>query len=203
LQFTAHQPRPLQPAREDLMARPDEDSKPALFDGLTDNDVDRFFDLTTLQSFKNEDVIIKEGDSGDGMFVVASGEVRVEKATIDQKQELLAILGPGECFGELSLVDRMPRSATVRASSDTGVYVFGQADLDEFFAAHPDIHRKVLQNLAKITSQRLRWYKVFTTASLWWIGLALFSSGNGSRRIAGRWKARSNPNKHPETTCSR
>ena len=51
----------------------------------------------------------------------------------------------------------MPRSATVRASSDTSVYVFGQADLDEFFAAHPDIHRKVLQNLAKITSQRLRW----------------------------------------------
>jgi len=157
LQFTAHQPRPLQPATEDLMARPGEDLKPALFDGLTDDDVDRFFHLTTLQSFKNEDVIIKEGDSGDGMFVVASGEVRVEKATIDQKQELLAVLGPGECFGELSLVDRMPRSATVRASSDTSVYVFGQADLDEFFAAHPDIHRKVLQNLAKITSQRLRW----------------------------------------------
>ena len=52
------------------MARPGEDLKPALFDGLTDNDVDRSFDLTTLQSFKNEDEIIEEGDSGDGIFVV-------------------------------------------------------------------------------------------------------------------------------------
>ena len=57
--------------------------KTALFDGLSGDDVDRFFELTTLQSFQDEEVIIEEGDSGDGMFVVASGEVRVEKATID------------------------------------------------------------------------------------------------------------------------
>jgi signal transduction histidine kinase len=144
-------------AREVLMARLEEKLKTALFEGLTDDDVDRFFDLTSLQTFKDEAVIIEEGDVGDRMFVVASGEVRVEKATIDMKQEVLAILGPGECFGELSLVDRMPRSATVRAKGETSVYVFSQSDLDAFFDVNPDIHRKVLQNLAKITSQRLRW----------------------------------------------
>ncbi len=139
------------------MTRPAGGLKTALFDGLSDEEIDHFFQLALRQGFRSGEVIIAEGDPGDGIFVVASGKVRVEKATIDQRQEVLAMLGSGECFGELSLVDRKPRSATVRASGETEVFVFAQARVEAFFQAHTDIHRKLLENLAKITSQRLRW----------------------------------------------
>ena len=123
---------------------------------MRSQDLDLFFGLASVRTFQVDEAIISEGDPGDGMFVASSGEVRVEKATLDKKQEVLAVFGPGQCFGEISLIDRKPRSATVRACGPTDVFLFGQSELDEFFEVHPDIHRKVLENLAKITSERLR-----------------------------------------------
>jgi len=102
----------------------------ALLDGLSLEDIDRFLALATHRSFQNDEVIIAEGDPGHALFIVLNGWVRVEKATIEQTQELLTSLGPGECFGELSLVDREPRSATVRAVGKTGVYALESNDTD-------------------------------------------------------------------------
>ena len=138
------------------MAQPPEGLEIALLDGLSAEQVDLFFDLATLRSYGDQEVIISEGDPGDSLFVLSSGRVRVEKATIVRRQEILTSLERGECFGELSLIDRRPRSATVRASGGAEVYAFMQDDLEPFFATHLDIHRRLLENLVKITSQRLR-----------------------------------------------
>lgn len=128
----------------------------ALFDGLSEEDKALFFNLANIRSYDDQQVIVQEGDLGEAMYVVLSGTVRVEKATLDQQQEVLTSLGEGECFGELAMVDRKPRSATVRALGITEVYEFLQQDLDPFFDAHPNLHRRILQNLAKITAQRVR-----------------------------------------------
>ena len=63
---------------------------------------------------------------------------------------------PGECFGEMALVDHKPRSATATAVGEADVYAFEQATLDAFFFDHSDIHLKILQNLVRITSGHLR-----------------------------------------------
>ncbi|MDP6779128.1 MAG: ATP-binding protein [Candidatus Latescibacteria bacterium] len=139
------------------MDRPADRLNTELFDGLSSGDVDLLFELAELRSYPDSEPIILEGDRGQGIYIVASGEARVEKATIDQKQVMLATLREGDCFGELSLVDRQPRSATVRAIGETSAYGFAQDRLDAFFEAHPEIHRRILGNLTKITSQRLRW----------------------------------------------
>lgn len=128
----------------------------ALFDGLTTEDKRLFFDVAKQRSYQDRDVIVTEGEVGDAMFVIVSGAVQVEKTTLDQQQEVLTSLDEGECFGELALVDRGPRSATIRASGDTEVYEFSQSDLDALFDAHPNLHRRILQNVAKITAQRVR-----------------------------------------------
>ncbi|MBT3603894.1 MAG: cyclic nucleotide-binding domain-containing protein [Candidatus Latescibacteria bacterium] len=129
----------------------------ALLDGLPLEDRKLFFDLATTRSFEDLQPIVNEGDAGDALYVIASGTVRVEKTTLDQQQEVLTSLGDGECFGELSLVDQEPRIATVRAFGGVAeVYEFSQGALDEFFDAHPNLHRKILQNVAKITAQRVR-----------------------------------------------
>jgi len=127
-----------------------------LLEGLLSEDRTLFFDLARPRSFEDLQAIVTEGEAGDAMYVIVSGTVRVEKATLDQQQEVLTSLGEGECFGELALVDSGPRSATVRALGATEVLEFLQSDLNTFFDAHPNLHRRILQNVAKITAQRVR-----------------------------------------------
>ena len=128
----------------------------ALLEGLSVEDRRLFFDLAKTRVVEDHQAIVTEGEAGDAMYVLVSGTVRVEKATLDQQQEVLTSLGEGECFGELALVDREPRSATVRAFGQVEVLEFLQSDLDAFFDAHPNLHRRILQNVAKITAQRVR-----------------------------------------------
>ena len=128
----------------------------ALFEDLTAEEVALFYGLATRRSFADREAIIVEGEVGDSLYIVASGQVQVEKTTLDQQQEVLTSLDTGECFGELALVDREPRSATVRASGQIEVYELTQDALATFFEAHPKIHRQVLHNLAKITATRIR-----------------------------------------------
>lgn len=128
----------------------------SLFEDLSASDRLDLFGVSERQTFRHGEVIIKEGDEGDALFVILSGSVQVEKATLDRRQEALMSLGVGECFGELTLVDRKPRSATVRALADTEVAVLRRDALDGVFARAPGIHRRVLENLVKIMAGRLR-----------------------------------------------
>lgn len=113
--------------------------------------------LGTRVPLSDADVIIREGDPGRGLFLIAAGGVQISKQTIEGTPEVLAILESGECFGEMSLVDHQPRSATATAIGDTEVIAIEQATLDAFFDEQPDIHRTMLQNLVRITSSRLRY----------------------------------------------
>lgn len=127
-----------------------------LLAGLGDEDSVRFFELASLRTFHDGERIIVEGGAGDALYVIQEGAVRVEKRTIDRSQEVLSTLTSGECFGELSLIDRQPRSASVLAAGTANLFEFRQDDLDAFFDTHPHVHRLVLENLVKITSQRIR-----------------------------------------------
>ena len=64
------------------------------------------------------DVLFREGDSGDKLYIVTEGKVKLGRTSADGRENLLAILGPGQMFGELSLFDPGPRSATVTAVTD-------------------------------------------------------------------------------------
>ncbi len=127
-----------------------------LLDGLTTQGRASLFGVSEQRTYRDGEVIIAEGEEGDALFIVVSGAVQVEKATPDRRQEALGALREGECFGEMTLVDRQPRSATVRALGDTQVRVFLREALDRAFARNPEAHRVVLENLVKIMAGRLR-----------------------------------------------
>ncbi len=127
-----------------------------LFEGLSDAERTALFGVSERRACRDGEAIISEGDEGDALFVILSGAVQVEKATLDRGQEALMSLGAGECFGEMTLVDRKPRSATVRALGDTEVAVFRRNALEEGFAHIPDGHLRVLENLVGIVASRLR-----------------------------------------------
>ncbi|HOK45205.1 MAG TPA: cyclic nucleotide-binding domain-containing protein, partial [Bryobacteraceae bacterium] len=83
------------------------------------------------------DVVLRRGDPGDAFYIVYSGKARVVDDANAARPITLAVLGPGDTFGEQALVNRAPRGATVRASSTLTLLRLSAADFDALTAAHP------------------------------------------------------------------
>jgi ABC-type bacteriocin/lantibiotic exporter with double-glycine peptidase domain/CRP-like cAMP-binding protein len=84
-------------------------------------------------------VIVREGDEADGLYVLASGRARVLTRDDRGEEVSLAALGPGDSFGEMALLERGPRTATVRASSDVLVLRLEREAFEDLVARHPEI----------------------------------------------------------------
>jgi CRP/FNR family transcriptional regulator len=97
-------------------------------------------------------IIFSEGEPGDRMYVILDGKVKLGQTSPDGRESLLAVLGPGEVFGELSLFDPGPRTATATAVTDTVVVGLGHGDLRPWLTGRPEVAEALLQALA----QRLR-----------------------------------------------
>ena len=94
--------------------------------------------------------VFNEGDAGHFFFVLIAGDVVVEKQ-VDAKAVKLARLGPGQCFGEMALVGKEVRSATVRALNDVVAMKFNQ----ELIESNPESAQIIYRNIARILASRL------------------------------------------------
>ena len=95
------------------------------------------------------DVLFHEGEPGDRLYVIREGKVKLGTRSGDGRENLLAVLGPGEMIGELSLFDPGPRTATATAVSDSVVLEMGHHDLQTWLAATPAVAEHLLQALAR------------------------------------------------------
>ncbi len=93
--------------------------------------------------FKKGDVILKEGTTGDEMYIILSGKARVYK-TIDKKKTDLGILGPDDFFGEMSLFLHHPRSATVEAMENTEILTFNKDSFLEIVRGDPELAAQII-----------------------------------------------------------
>ncbi len=103
--------------------------------------------LSTIRLRRGE-VLFHEGDSGDKLYIVADGKVKLGRTSSDGRENLLAILGPGQMFGELSLFDPGPRSATVTAVTDVAFYSLSHDDLLHWLDGRADVAKGLLAQLA-------------------------------------------------------
>jgi CRP-like cAMP-binding protein len=94
-------------------------------------------------------VLFREGDPGDRLYVIAEGKIKLGRTSGDGRENLLAILGPGEMFGELSLFDPGPRNATATAVADSHLIGLGNEDLTTWLTGRPDVARHLLRALAR------------------------------------------------------
>jgi CRP/FNR family transcriptional regulator, cyclic AMP receptor protein len=98
------------------------------------------------------EVLFREGDAGDQIYVVVEGKIKLGRTSPDGRENLLAVLGPGQMFGELSLFDPGPRSASASAITDTTLLGLAHKDLLPWLTGRPEVARNLLSQLA----QRLR-----------------------------------------------
>ena len=114
-----------------------------LFAGLLPSELDRIALVMKPRNVAAGDVVCTEGEPGHELYVIAQGEAAVERGG-----HTLTKLHTGDHFGELALLDRGPRSATVRALSDTHLYVLGEVSLAALLNEVPALAQKLLAALA-------------------------------------------------------
>ncbi len=123
-----------------------------LFAALEDEAAAALRASMTRVTLERGSVLFSEGEPGDRLYVVTDGKIKLGARSNDGRETMLAVLGPGEMFGELSLFDPGPRTATASALTEARLLGLGHDDLTPWLTGRPEVARSLLQALA----QRLR-----------------------------------------------
>jgi CRP/FNR family transcriptional regulator len=133
-------------------------SRAALFSGLRASRVLELAQQSFIQCLDPGDLLFREGDRGNSLYVVASGHLRLFTTDGDGTDCTLALVGPPATFGELSVFDRRPRSAAAEATEPSEVVGVPGKALRDAYRADPDLAEALLRSLAALvrsaTSQR-------------------------------------------------
>lgn len=99
--------------------------------------------------YKSGDVLVKEADGDNKLFLIVKGSVKVVKNYGAEDEKGIAVLTEGEIFGEMTYFDNMPRSASVVAAGDADLLVLGKEHFDMLFQIHPKWTNKIMKALAQ------------------------------------------------------
>jgi CRP/FNR family transcriptional regulator, cyclic AMP receptor protein len=128
-----------------------------LFDGIRRRQMIHVLEALQERTYLKGETIFAQGDIGRALFIVLSGRVALTRtAPHSGKAETLAEVHPGEFFGEMALLEEMPRTATAHAAEDTRVFMLFKIKLESLLFARPAIGVVIASQLAKIMSARLR-----------------------------------------------
>ena len=124
-------------------------AKVRLFEGLNPKFLKGLASIATERSFKPGDYLMRQGESGIGLFIILSGKVRVEKTEASGREVELAENGPGDILGEMAVFDGSPRSASVAAATETNCLVLASWEFNAFLKAHPEAALELLPIVVK------------------------------------------------------
>lgn len=123
-----------------------------LFSDLTERELNLLISLGNRRRFPAKNIIFQEGEAGDYLLVILSGKVKVLLTGKRGQEFILAMLGPGNFFGEMAILEAAPRSATVMTVEPSEFLRIDRQEFAELLKQHPSMALKILKNL----SQRLR-----------------------------------------------
>ncbi|MGL1935611.1 MAG: Crp/Fnr family transcriptional regulator [Fibrobacterales bacterium] len=124
-----------------------------LFSSLDNAQLALISELVLSRSYQKDENIILEDDSEDqALFIIVDGDVKVYISGLDGRETILAMLGTGDFFGEMSLIDGDPRSASVKSVTQTEILVLRRSDFREEMVKFPDLAMSLLEEM----SRRLR-----------------------------------------------
>ncbi len=124
-----------------------------IFGGLPDAQLSTIYHRSERHEFAPEQVLVKEGDLGDAVYVLLKGQVVVRKGA---RPEILGTLGPGDCIGEMAIIDIQPRSASVFTTESTTVLRLDCPTLFQIQREDLGAYTMLVMNCAREISRRLR-----------------------------------------------
>ncbi len=125
--------------------------KLSFFEGMSLGDLERFISITNLYEFESGKVIFKKGEIGDALYVVYEGKTRVIRRPFPiWFAKTIAVLRPGDLFGEMALIDQPYRTATVVTDGPTKLFVMLNTHFNELLRENPEFSR----DIRRIAQQR-------------------------------------------------
>lgn len=128
-----------------------------LFEGIKKRQLIHVLESLQERNYLKGETIFTQGDIGRALFIVFSGKIALSRIDpVSQKSEIIAEVHPGEFFGEMALLEEMPRTAMAYALEDTKVFMLFKIKLESLLFTRPKIGVVIASQLAKILSARLR-----------------------------------------------
>src|ERR1019366_4874749 len=123
--------------------------------GMTEDQLERFAQFVEAERVPQWTVVVKQGDPGDSMYFILEGELRA-RINVGDQETILATLGAGDFFGDISLFDHGPRSADVVANSDSLLVKISAAAFEKLAKEAPEIATPLLRAVGRTLSARIR-----------------------------------------------
>ena len=127
-----------------------------LFEMLSNQELSAVADLSVPRHYAAGEAVFEEGELGDSLFVIVSGELEVFRREPSGRARVLATLQAPEFFGEMSLIDKEYRSASVRAHTEAQLLQLSAEQLTQFRQTYRDGFTFIVINIARVLSARLR-----------------------------------------------
>ncbi|MCD6526287.1 MAG: cyclic nucleotide-binding domain-containing protein [Desulfuromonas sp.] len=131
-------------------------AKVPVFTELEKRDLGYLENLIHVRNYRPQETVFEQGDPGSGMYIIRSGRVVIFTRDDHDREEELAILAPGDFFGETTLASPAPRTVSARTAENTELLGLFRSDLLATATKHPDIATRILLGLTKMISERLQ-----------------------------------------------
>ncbi len=128
----------------------------SLFHGISRREFGRLFQALVVRPYAPGEILFHEGDIGRALFILESGRVEISRKTADGGTLQMAILNPGDYFGEMSLLDELPRSASAAAMEPVRVHLLYKTELEKLVKQVPHIGAAIMTHLGMLLAARLR-----------------------------------------------
>jgi CRP-like cAMP-binding protein len=127
-----------------------------LFSGLKPHGLELIAKVASEETHAAGTKIFQHGDAGDKLYLILEGKVRISREVPGMGEEALAVLGPGQVFGEMALLDESARSADARVHERCRVLAIPKDGFDDLLFLHKDLAYEVLWSIVRMLVSRLR-----------------------------------------------
>ena len=127
-----------------------------LFSGLKPQAIELIAQVASEETHSIGTKIFEHGDTGDKLYLILEGKVRISRDVPGMGEEALAVLGPGKVFGEMALLDESPRSADARVHEKCRLLTISKDGFDDLLFLHKDLAYEVLWSMIAMLIGRLR-----------------------------------------------
>lgn len=120
-----------------------------IFGDLDDNEIRKIAEIGIHRKYTKNGIIFLEEEEGAALFIIISGRVKVVRTDDEGKEVILSILGTGDFFGEMAILDGLPRSATVISIDDSELFMIHRRDFLQLVQNYPQVAVSLLRELTK------------------------------------------------------
>lgn len=128
----------------------------ALIQGMSDSELFRLASVCEARQMAEGTTVFIENMPGESLFLIRKGTIRVSKMFAEGDEKILVVLGPEDIFGEMAVVDGLPRAATARVAEDSELISLNKKDFEALCQSEPTLALKLVMNVIRVFSKRVR-----------------------------------------------